>query len=116
MVAYAKTWFITADDGIGKSQAWQNVKAERASNVTYWNQTGKPIQVSAGGTSASSGGTSTAISAYVDEVLVGKAVDYSVSPGYGATLSFTVPPCSAYRIVFAGGTGGTNIHFWAELR
>jgi hypothetical protein len=97
---------------IGDNQTLQNMTLVRAFNTTYTNNTGKPIQVIVGCTSAS-GGTQT-ISASING---GAAVliAYSV-PNTGGFPSITgsviVPSGATYNITRSSG----SLAFWTELR
>ena len=98
--------------GIGQGQTWQNVLAERASNVAYSNSTGKPISVSVS-CYGPSGGAGAAVYAIVDGVTLGAQVDYIENPfGYHVANNFIVPAGSTYRVI----GWQCNINTWVELR
>ncbi|WGM03807.1 hypothetical protein [Arsenophonus nasoniae] len=95
---------------IGINQRWQNVTSSRDLNVTYKNNTNKPIAVSFNKNyKAEDGGTY----AYVDDVLIvysdtGRGYD-SVTPSTRPVF-FIVPSNSTYRI------NAASKNLWAELR
>jgi uncharacterized phosphosugar-binding protein len=89
---------------IGVGQTWTDVTTLRASNQTYRNNTGKPIQVFIQILLASNGSASFAIN----------GITFSVTANSGAgstatTLSFIIPDQNEY--IFIG-----TISKWAELR
>ena len=96
-----------ADAGaIGVGQTWQDVTASRASNVTYTNTTGKPIQVSI----KSSNNTNPSTELTVD----GKSVSVCsiASTGGIVSVSAIVPNGSTYKC----GPIWSQIGTWLELR
>lgn len=90
---------LAAMASLGHGQTWQDVIASRASGITYYNTTGRPIMVSVVETSD---GTR---SLTVGGVLVSRVGGTSAD----ATLCAVVPPGASY--VYSGG-----IAAWAELR
>jgi hypothetical protein len=99
----------TAAKPIGAGQTWQNVVGSRAGNVSYTNDTGRPIMVSI------TGGFTVNQSAQllVDSVVVAYAGWNSFASGQVlATVSAIVPAGSTYYL----STPGMNNVTWAELR
>lgn len=92
---------ISKNDGLGYVQSWRDVTANRASGVTYYNTTGKPIQA------VIQNSTSGSISVIVDGVSVSSS---------GATISgvvaFIIPPNASYSVTFTV----SSLHYWCELR
>lgn len=107
-VTSATTNTITIDEPIGVGQTWQSVS--RAVNTNYTNDTGRPIQVSAGiyygydGTQAAAvvGGVTICTMRVYSCCGVAVSVDYPIS--------FIVPAGATYRI------NGGAVRAWAELR
>ena len=91
---------------LGYGQTWQDVKASRASGVTYYNTTGKPIAVAV----SSGSGTACAVTFYVNAVGILNSV-YNGSGGGVASGMLIVPANAAYSVSVTGGIG-----YWAELR
>ncbi|BCG26038.1 hypothetical protein TUM18999_42290 [Pseudomonas tohonis] len=95
---------------IGEGQAWQDLKATRATNTTYTNTTGRSIAVSV----ALYDNGSYASSIYVNGVVIGwwdqpTAITY--------TQTFLVPPGATYMVSGnAGSPSGNTLQYWAELR
>lgn len=92
---------LVAMSSLGYGQTWQDVTASRAVNTTYYNTTGKPLQVFITQAVGSSG-----------EITVGGVLICSgvASPtNTRVALSFVVPPGAAYSINFSP-------YRWAELR
>ena len=101
-----------SEDGIGYGQTLQDLTGSRSFSTTYTNDTGKPIQVIVGCTSAS-GGTQT-ISASING---GSPVFIAYSrPNTGGFPSITgtviVPKDATYNITRSSG----SLQFWSELR
>ncbi|WP_236208313.1 hypothetical protein [Pseudomonas tohonis] len=95
---------------LGEGQAWQDLKASRATNTTYTNTTGRSIAVSV----ALYDNGSYASSIYVNGVVIGwwdqpTAITY--------TQTFLVPPGATYMVSGnAGSPSGNTLQYWAELR
>jgi len=101
---------VLNDQAFGVGQTWQDVTGSRVKNVTYVNNTGKPIEV--------------AIKvAYLDDdggltVTVG-GVDIGMIQGnapsgtgyWQTTMNFTVPNLATYV-----AAGGSSVFGWLELR
>lgn len=96
---------MAAMQSVGWGQTWQNLTGSRALGTTYYNTTGKPIEVSVSCVIPS--GTSVSIT--VSGVSI--SVD-NVSAGATGVVgrSVVVPPGASYS-----ATGGT-LNLWAELR
>lgn len=112
--AFAKTAIEAVSIGVG--QTWQNVRSQRAFNVTYTNNTGKPIFVSI---STVTDTTTAVINIYIDGILVSLAITDSPDGlvNKEVNASFIVPNGSTYSAnnVFGGSSYG-GIDIWAELR
>jgi len=95
--------YVDAND-IGAGQTWQDVKASRAVNTVYTNNTGKPIMVC-----VTCGSSQRLDPILVDSVTVGNIVSISTTT---IPFSFIVPNGSTYQC------GGANDTFavWVELR
>jgi hypothetical protein len=93
-------------NGVGVGQTWQNVKSNRAVDISYTNSTGAPIMIALSFYLQHD----RTLSVYVDNVMVlssGSPADDSYH-----NLTFIVPNSSAYKVTKNGGT----IDIWAELR
>ena len=86
---------------IGVGQNWTDVSTSRSQNVTYYNTTGHPIEVSVTSTYPTSG------NAYVNGVWVVTILSIS---GQRSTVSFIVPNGHSYLYTAGIGAG------WSELR
>jgi hypothetical protein len=102
-----------AMQSLGYGQRWQDVTAGRSYGVTYYNDTGRPIQIK------SVGANSAASSSFNMELKVaGLTVDVAdtISPGtigYGKHgVSAIVPPGSSYSVIVSQVTKSA----WLELR
>lgn len=102
---------MSAVQSIGYGQTWQNVTASRAFNSTYYNTSGKPIQVVV---NAGLSGTSQSQNTLN---VNGQAVSQMGHDTAGANLvvksalSAIVPPGSTYSL-----TGSGSITSWFELK
>lgn len=101
----------TAAQSIGVSQTWQNKTASRGVNITYTNDTAKPIQVSVQGNCQ--------VNQYLELVIDGVSVAINgwnsfASGAVNSTVSGIVPPGNDY-IVNSNGVSGGSLK-WAELR
>lgn len=94
---------------LGYGQTWQNVTGSRTLGVTYYNTTGKPIQVSASTYSSTAGAIA---SLTVDGVIACQTTQSSV--GYNSVQIGIIPPGSSYSVNQAGS--GPAIYNWSELR
>jgi len=81
---------------LGFGQTWQSVTGSRTSGTTYYNTTGKPIEVYAAGDPTASGGN---LSATVNGVQVG--LQGSPTSIYGVSISFIVPVGASYVITWS---------------
>lgn len=94
---------------IGYGQTWQNVSGSRAIGTTYYNTTGRPIQVSVGMTLPVAAAKLT---------INGVDLAFANSPVASNTLQMQlagiVPPGGSY--VVTATSGSPTIAFWAELR
>ena len=97
---------VNAMSSIGYGQTWQNVIASRAVSTTYYNTTGKPIQV--------------AYSAYLTAnfFVNGEVVSTIISTTTIPSFAIIVPPGSSYKITESGVPAGevTGRGQWSELR
>ena len=99
----------TGYGGIGVGQTWQNVTYSRASGVSYFNNTGKPIQISI--TYPDTGGGTAFAGAIVNWVSVVPTVLYDIGTSTGSfSINLIIPNNSMYAA--AGGP----IAGWWELR
>jgi hypothetical protein len=95
---------------VGAGQTWQNLTASRAINVTYTNDTGRPIMVNITGAFT--------VNQYVEiliggSVVVAKAAWDSLASGrVWGTVSAIVPAGNTYQAT----STGLNTMSWAELR
>ena len=101
---------LAAMSSLGYGQTWQNVTVSRAINTTYYNTTGKPINVSING--GNSAGNSVMLTVNgITLIGAGYTATYA-SLGY---ISGIIPPGGSY--VFGAYSSGTpSISYWAELR
>lgn len=93
--------------GIGYGQTWQDVSASRAIGTTYYNTTGRPIEVNVGQYAA----TSTGLQINVNGVNHGYICAQTGASGVGSSVAVTIPPGNNYSV---SGTG--TIGSWLELR
>lgn len=98
----------TDNQHFGIGQSWQNVSGARASGVYYTNTTSRPIMVLATANTS----TSSTVEAYVDGSFIGRNIGQVGGGAFAASISFVVPPGSAYAVVLSGSAVGT----WFELR
>lgn len=89
---------LTAMSSLGYGQSWQTVT--RNSGTTYYNTTGKPIEIFI--TCANNGAGTLVVSG----VTVGTGTTGTV--GTVPCLSATIPAGASYSITFAGGAGTTT--------
>lgn len=95
----------TVASSFGVGQTWQVVTSSRSFDITYTNNTGRPIQVA-----VTSGGGSSNFRAYINGIeIIRNYSNYNTSvPQHGITL--IIPNGSTYS--FTGG----QLQIWAELR
>lgn len=100
---------FTSLGSLGYGQTWQDLTGSRSLNVTYYNTTGRPIQVHL--RMASGGGLS-----YARISVSGITIDgTSASAGNPTTVSAIIPPGASYIYTDGNGGGGT-ISSIRELR
>ncbi len=94
---------------IGYGQTYQDLTASRSFGTTYYNETGKPIQVMADGSAAAGGN-------FLQPIVNGVSLPFGDQAPAGtyrvATGWFVVPPGASYSIA---STGITKVS-WFELR
>ena len=101
---------LTSMNSLGYGQTWQNLTGSRLPSTTYYNTTGKPIEVSAQvQTSTNTVGTLTATVNGIQVAL--SAIAASVA-NYAGGVTFIVPPSASYSVASTYG----SITTWAELR
>lgn len=100
---------LTAMSSIGYGQTWQNVTGSRAIGTTYYNTTGKPIQVSLLAYNTTLGSY---MAILVNGVIAAEAQQQATY--YSAFLTAIVPPGASYQHTNAGAGGA--FPFWSELR
>lgn len=94
---------VSGLQALGVGQTWQNVKASRASGVTYTNTTGRPIYVVITATNA----TSSLL------ITIDGAARYAATDGtanISLNISAVIPNGSTYSI------NSASISYWSELR
>ena len=99
---------FAAMSSLGYGQTWQDVKASRVLGTTYYNTTGRPIMVSAGG-------ISTAISG-ITATIGGIQIQFASAPVIGSAGigSFIVPTGASYKVDIVAGA--PTLGDWDELR
>ena len=96
------------DQAFGVGQYWRDVTVYRAMGVTYFNTTGKPVQVSV---IIRDNSNASNLNFFVDGYVVISIPDISGAAAGFQQLTITVPPTQSYRLET------TNLlHSWAELR
>lgn len=98
---------LAALSSIGYGQTWQNVAGSRALGTTYYNTTGKPIQVNAQ-PQATTNGTSTIV---VNGVTAAQTI---ASANLGVLVTAIVPPSASY--VVDNNQASKSLITWIELR
>jgi hypothetical protein len=93
---------------IGYGQVWTDVKASRSLSTTYYNTSGKPIQVHVS-LSSTAGTTLTATIGGVSFQGMTQG-----TTGGQAVISFIVPINQSYSVI--NGSGTPSLSFWGELR
>ncbi|MCU4483922.1 hypothetical protein KTI25_17225, partial [Acinetobacter ursingii] len=102
----------TANNAIGVGQSWQDVTSSRARETTYFNSTGKPIQVLVSFPDSNNG--SPRIQVLVDNLtIINHQYDSGGSYGSGQ-YSFIVPSGQTYRVNTP--FGAVDPILWTELR
>lgn len=97
---------------IGFQQSWQDMKSQRASHVTYTNNTARSICVSVGAV-----GRDAIVKIWINGVMVAFDQDTYDSPTNHSTAQAIVPAGATYYVEAFNkyGTAGA-LEFWAELR
>jgi hypothetical protein len=93
---------------------WQDVSGSRAKDVTYYNNTGKPIQISVSASNSTGG-----VVMRLDITRNGTTVSLygnAVGAGNAQTISAIIPPNNAYLITTGSGTLTIIANGWLELR
>jgi hypothetical protein len=94
--------------GLGYGQTWQDVSSKRVVTTTYYNTTGKPIQVQLWGTASA-----TAITMQLS--VNGIAVDANANAAtYACPVKAIVPIGGTYSATQTGTT--FTLNKWVELR
>ncbi|HEY0842477.1 hypothetical protein [Methylotenera sp.] len=99
---------LAALSSLGYGQVWTNVTGSRSVSTTYYNTTGKPIQVNVYAGTSGSGGSMQFI---VGGVTIGSSVNGSTVTNTGF-VSGVVPPGVAYSVTVSNWA----IQGWHELR
>jgi hypothetical protein len=97
---------LAAMSSLGYGQTWQNVAGSRVFGTTYYNTTGRPIQVFV---TTNSGSASSISIITINGAVVGDVVAGSTAHGSGV---FIVPPGGSYSV----SAGTSSISYWSELR
>ena len=105
-----KTSNLVVTDGFDLGQSWVNVTASRALDVTYTNDTGKPIKIVGEIQSAGTGGYGAAL--YINNIVIQLPIQYSLNLGYKIVISEIIPNGDTYKISDTSGT----LTRWSELR
>ena len=99
-------WVTPADEGIGVSQTWQDVKASRTLGTSYQNTTGKPIQLNIRSSKNNAVEVSTDGSTWVGMGSLGQ-------PGsWEEHINLIIPDQHYYKV--SAGSGAVSV--WVELR
>jgi hypothetical protein len=106
LINYSGAGWMThsGPSGLGYGQTWQNVTGSRTSGTTYYNTTGKPIEVGVNGGCATSG----SYGAVVNGISV---VGGTASTAEQRGITFVVPIGASYVVTYSAA-----ISTWAELR
>lgn len=99
---------LTSMSSLGYGQTWQDVTSSRALATTYYNTTGRPIQISVS-MNGFGGGASTA-----QLTISGVVADQAYATASGATTIRAIVPANASYSLVNGGYGA--IAAWTELR
>jgi hypothetical protein len=105
---------LSAMSSIGYGQTWQLVTGSRAFGTTYYNTTGKPIQISVTG-QGTVNASSTQISVTVNGVQAGYSGTVLGAGGavLGTYISVIVPPGASYVVT---NVSQASLAHWSELR
>lgn len=108
---------FVAMNTLGYGQTWQSVTGSRALSTTYYNTTGRPIQVFMSAQSNLGGGGTATMAATVNGVaLPSVQIEYywsNVTVAFRNSLSFIVPPGQSYSVT---PSVASTLSAWAELR
>lgn len=106
------------DKLFGYGQSWKNVSADRHTNVTYYNDTGKPIFVAARMVAASQGGASSVIGAIGENEILCNYAARMPGVTVNMSVSFIVGPGDPYKIISAYtlDAGKQDPTSWFEYR
>lgn len=99
---------ITALQSLGYGQTWQDITGSRAYGVTYYNTTGRPIEVAVGVSSTAIANISMTINGA--SVVIGSISNTAVT-GFGTVI---IPPGASYAVTITSGT--PTLVSWFELR
>ena len=102
---------IAALQSAGMGQTWQNMSGSRTSGVTYYNTTGKPIQLAILA-NVGSGSATGAISVSIGGLSLGQAIATGVAQ-IGGSASFLIPPGQSYSYTQSGVVSSVLVY---ELR
>lgn len=97
---------LAALSSLGYGQTMQDMTASRAYGTTYYNTTGRPIFVSAGGNSSGSGSLLFNING------VSSMNQGTGTSGFGVTINFIVPVGASYSV----SSSSIGLVKWLELR
>jgi hypothetical protein len=98
---------LDAMQSFGYGQTWQDVTGSRVLGTTYYNTTGKPIQVQIRGVSPA--GATAGLSLSINGVAMPFSSQISSNPTYTGGI---VPPGGSY----VGNANGCTLGSWVELR
>lgn len=101
---------VAAMASAGFGQTWQDVTGSRAGGTTYYNTTGKEIDVLVSGVTAAT--TAFSIAPTVNGTALASCNHYGNGAGYAAVASFKVPPGQSYSVAF----GSCTLQTWSEKR
>ena len=87
---------LNSNQALGVDQTWQNVTGSRSKNVTYTNNTNRPIQVNL--FSTITGDNFSLVEIYVGNVLVAKGISRYLANESIAFVSAIVPSGQTYRL------------------
>lgn len=105
---------LAAMSSIGYGQTWQDLTASRAKDVIYYNNTGKPIQVSILSLNSSGG-----VLSRLDISRAGVTVSLygnAVGAGNAQTVTAIIPAGNGYLLTTSSGTLTVVANGWLELR
>jgi hypothetical protein len=102
---------LAAMSSLGYGQTWQNMLGSRESGTTYYNTTGKPIEVGVQGGCA----TSDSYGAVVNGISVVGGTAFAAEQ---RGITFVVPIGASYVVTYSGviDPGISTVSTWAELR